>query len=82
MAPRSRSSSPPRVTKAPSYGSEEYEEDPSTMSIELPRYTDTVPQSRNITDQPDSPEHEILADEDGGRFFCAFQWNVEFTPYP
>ena len=39
------------------------------MSLELPRYTDTVPQSQNTVDQPDHPEQEILADEDGGKPF-------------
>ena len=39
------------------------------MSFELPGYADTVPQSQNTVDQPDHPEEEVLADEDGGRFF-------------
>ena len=39
------------------------------MSFELPGYADTVPQPQNTVDQPDHPEEEVLADEDGGRFF-------------
>ena len=51
------------------------------MSFELPQYVDAVPQSQNIADQPDHPELEILADEDGGRFFNTL-WDVKLTPYP
>jgi len=51
------------------------------MSFELPRYTDPVTQSQNIVDQPDHPEQEIFADEDGGRFFCTLS-SVDLTPDP
>jgi len=66
--PRSHSPPPPRVTKTASHESEEYE-DPSTMTFDLPRYANTASESPNKASQPDPPELEILADEDGGRPF-------------
>lgn len=57
-----------RATRA-SHESEEYEEDPSAMSFDLPRYTNITSQSQDKTNHPDPPEQEILADEDGGRLF-------------
>ena len=50
-----------------SHDSEEYEEEPSATSFDFPRFTDTTPNPQGDAGQQDSPETEILADEDGGR---------------
>lgn len=67
----SPSHSPPqsRVIRTASDESQEYEEDLSTMSFDLPGYAGITSQSQDKAGQSDPSEQEILADEDGGILF-------------
>jgi hypothetical protein len=80
-APRSRSPSPPRVIKTASHDNEEHDEDPPRISIELPQYTNVTTQPQRKVSQPDPPEQEVLADEDGGESVFDLYSNPELTPY-
>ena len=52
-----------------SRASQEYEEEPSTASFDLPRYADNTSHPQVMASKQDPLEKEILADEDGGKNF-------------